>query len=37
MKYRYYLLIAATALLAACTSSEKPVDLTGKSNKSAYK
>jgi len=37
MKYRYYLLIAATALLAACTSSEKPVDLTGKSNKSAGK
>ena len=37
MKYRSYLLIAATAFLAACTSSEKPVDLTGKSNKNTGK
>ena len=37
MKYRSYLLIAATAFLAACTSSENPVDLTGKSNKNTGK
>jgi RND family efflux transporter MFP subunit len=31
MKYKSYLLIAATAFCAACTSSEKPVDLSGQS------
>ena len=28
MKYRYYLLIAATGLFAACSRNQKPVDLT---------
>lgn len=37
MKYRSYLLIAVTALFAACTSNEKPVDLTGQSNKNTGK
>jgi len=37
MKYRSYLLIAATTLLAACSSNEKPVDLTAQSNKNASK
>jgi len=39
MKYRSYLLIAATALFAACSGNQKPVDLTGQSsnNKSAGK
>lgn len=31
MKYRSYLLIAATALFAACSGNQKPVDLTEKS------
>lgn len=34
MKYRSYLLIAATVLFAACSGNQKPVDLTGQSNNS---
>lgn len=39
MKYRSYLLIAATALFAACSGNQKPVDLSGQSanNKSTGK
>ena len=36
MKYRYYLLIAATELFAACSGNQKPVDLT-KQTKQANK
>jgi membrane fusion protein (multidrug efflux system) len=34
MKYRSYLLIAATALFAACSGDQKPIDLTGQSSNS---
>ena len=34
MKYNSYLLIAATALFAACSGNQKPVDLTGQSTNS---
>jgi len=37
MKYRSYLIIAVAALFAGCSSSEKPVDLTGQSNKNTGK
>jgi RND family efflux transporter MFP subunit len=37
MKYRSYLLIAVTSLLAACTRNQKPVDLTGEVAKNTGK
>lgn len=37
MKYRSYLLIAVTALLAACSGNEKPVDLTAQADKNTGK
>ncbi|MDF2432377.1 MAG: hypothetical protein JWP44_2008 [Mucilaginibacter sp.] len=37
MKYRSYLLIAVTGLLAACSENQKPVDLTVQSKKNTSK
>ena len=37
MKYRSYLLIAVTSLLAACSGNQKPVDLTGETTKNTSK
>lgn len=37
MNYRSYLLMAVTALLAACSSNEKPVDLTAQASKNTGK
>ena len=37
MKYRSYLLIAATCLFAACSGNQKPVDLTAQTTQNANK
>src|SRR5476649_2012361 len=37
MKYRFFLIIGAIGLFAACSGNQKPVDLTAKSPKNANK